>query len=355
MKRPGPAVPLFQVFRNRVAVAQRPDRAGTCGALRSHNRMTPINRTVPTGLMYLILACGLLTALRSAAESINGFTLDDALVPAEQILHGGPGRDGIPSLDDPQFVMADEADFLNARDRVLGIEVNGVKRAYPIRILNYHEIVNDMLGGDAVVITFCPLCGSGIAFRSTIDDERLEFGVSGLLYNSDVLLYDRQSGSLWSQIRKMAVTGPMKGTRLDAIPLAHTTWQDWQSRYPDTEVLSTETGYRRNYTVDPYPNYGRDNKLYFPVAEENRQYPRKALVMGLEIDGQFKAYPFAELRDSPAQFADEFQGEQLSVQYDHGNQTARVIDKDGREVPTLIAFWFAWYAFHPDTEIHTAN
>jgi len=252
-------------------------------------------------------------------------------------------------------VTADNASFLRPNDRVLGVESNGVERAYPIRILNYHEIVNDTLGGQPIVITYCPLCGSGMAFDSTINGKRLEFGVSGLLYNSDVLLYDRQSGSLWSQIARTAVTGKMKGTRLDPIRVSHTTWRDWQTRHPDTEVLSTRTGFRRNYKVDPYPNYGRNGRLYFPVAEENRRYPRKSIVMGLEIDGRFKAYPFKELKKSPSQFTDKFQGEQIEVYYDDRNQTARILDAHGNELPSLIAFWFAWYAFHPNTEIYTAK
>lgn len=303
----------------------------------------------------IVALLGLFVAFSAVAESKNGFVLNGASIPIKEILRGGPGRDGIPSLDKPAFVPADKAKFLRPDDRVLGVALNDVKRAYPIRILNYHEIVNDRLGGRPIVITYCPLCGSGMAFDSIINGKRLEFGVSGLLYNSDVLLYDRQSKSLWSQIMSTAVTGNMKGTRLKSIPIAHTTWRDWQSRHPDTEVLSTKTRFRRNYEVDPYPNYGRSGRLYFPVAEENSQYQRKSIVMGLEIDGRFKAYPFEELEKGPPQFKDEYQGQQFEVYYDGRNQTARILDADGNELPTLMSFWFAWYAFHPDTEIYTAK
>ncbi|MCH8073344.1 MAG: DUF3179 domain-containing protein [Proteobacteria bacterium] len=297
----------------------------------------------------------LLAAHESAAESKNGFVLDDALVPPHEILNGGPGRDGIRSLDYPAFISANEATYLKSRDRVLGIELNGVARAYPIRILNYHEIVNDAFGGHAIVVTFCPLCNSGIAFNAEVDGTRLEFGVSGLLYNSDVLLYDRQTGSLWSQIEKTAITGTMKGTRLDALPMAHTTWRDWVARHPETEVLSDQTGFRRNYKVSPYPDYARNSALYFPVTAQNSKYRRKSLVLGLEIDGQFKAYPFSELRKSPREFLDEFQGQSFAVRYDKKNKTASIVGEDGDEWPTLISFWFAWYAFHPETEIYTAD
>jgi len=309
------------------------------------------SRDAATLLALLIL----LAPIASFAASKNGFVLDDALVPAKQILSGGPGRDGIPSLDYPAFIVARNADYLSEEDRVLGVEVNGVARAYPIRILNYHEIVNDIVGGEAIVVTYCPLCGSGMAFNAEIDNKSFEFGVSGLLYNSDVLLYDRQTGSLWSQILKTSVSGAMSGTRLTAIPLSHTTWQDWYARHPATDVLSSETGYRRNYRVDPYPGYSRSGKLYFPVQEESRLYRRKALVMGLEVDGEFKAYPFAELQKGSGRFTDEFNGTRFEVLYDSANETARILAENGNEMPTLMAFWFAWYAFHPDGDIYTAE
>lgn len=306
-------------------------------------------------LRWLVTFVILLAAQESAAESKNGFVLDDALVPPQEILNGGPGRDGIRSLDYPAFISAKEATYLKSRDRVLGIELNGVARAYPIRILNYHEIVNDAFGGHAIVVTYCPLCNSGIAFNAKVDGTRLEFGVSGLLYNSDVLLYDWQTGSLWSQIAQTAITGTMKGTRLNALPMAHTTWRDWVARYPETEVLSDKTGFRRNYKVSPYPDYARNSALYFPVTGHNSKYRRKSLVLGLAIDGQFKAYPFSELGKSPREFLDEFQGQSFEVRYDKKNETARIVGEDGDEWPTLIAYWFAWYAFHPDTGIYTAD
>ena len=308
-----------------------------------------------SGLTILAGIVVLLFAFESGAVSKNGFVLDDALIPAEEIFDGGPGRDGIPSLDYPDFVAADEAGFLKAKDRVLGIEIDGVARAYPIRILNYHEIVNDAFAGQGLVVTYCPLCNSGIAFDARAGGSRLEFGVSGLLYNSDVLLYDRQSHSLWSQIEKTAVSGPMKGTKLEALPMTHTTWRDWVARYPDTEVLSDKTGFRRNYKSDPYLGYRRTGSLMFPVAEQNPEYRRKSLVMGLEIDGHFKAYPFSELKKSPPQFTDQFQGQEYEVRFDKKNDTASVVNAEGDELPVLIAYWFAWYAFHPDAEVFAAD
>jgi hypothetical protein len=291
----------------------------------------------------------------SNAGSKNGFPLDDTLIPAAEIHGGGPPKNGIPALIDPQFVDAEDASFLKGKDRVLGISRNGVVRAYPVRILNYHEIVNDMLGDEPVVITYCPLCGSGMAFAAMIWERRFVFGVSGLLYNSDVLLYDLRTESLWSQLMSQAISGEMKGNRLESLPLSHTTWREWKARHPDSQVLSTDTGFRRNYRVDPYPNYGRSGQIYFPVNHSSRLYRRKSIVLGLEINGKFKVYPFDELEKAPDHFDDVFQGRQFEVQFDEKNGTARIIGENDKEIPTTIAFWFAWYAFHPDGAVFTSE
>jgi len=310
------------------------------------------NGSLLTFCLVVVLCCSQPTV---SAESLNGFNVDDALIPIDEIQEGGPPRDGIPSLDKPVFVTADDATYLRSRDRVLGLSVNGASRAYPIRILNYHEIVNDIVGGAGVVVTYCPLCFSGTAFAAVIDGQHFRFGVSGLLYNSDVLMYDRQSGSLWSQLMVQAIRGPMKGTQLEQLPLSNTSWREWVERHPDTRVLSNKTGYARNYKVDPYPNYGTDGKLYFPVAHSSKKYRRKEIVMGLEIDGQFKAYPFKELKRGENRFTDEFAGQELTIEFDKKNRTARVLGERGSEIPTTMAFWFAWYAFHPETAIYEAR
>ena len=142
--------------------------------------------------MLLFAACATLQG-----QEKNGFSVTNALIPVDEIRSGGPPRDGIPAIDRPRFVTADAAGFLQASDRVLGITRNGVSKAYPVAILNWHEIVNDRIANEPIVITFCPLCGTGIAYLATTGDQVLDFGVSGLLYNSDMLLYDRQTESLW--------------------------------------------------------------------------------------------------------------------------------------------------------------
>lgn len=202
-------------------------------------------------LILLIISTLLIGSTFTIAASMNGFILDGALIPEKEIFSGGPPKDGIPSLDNPKFIKAAQAHFLHDEDQVLALKRNGIAKAYPLRILNWHEIVNDRFGNEAIIITYCPLCGSGTASEAKVAGKILQFGVSGLLYNSDVLMYDRQTQSLWSQILSQAVTGSMKGTLLPAVAVTHTTWVDWRNRHPDTLVLDTNTGFNRNYRKPP--------------------------------------------------------------------------------------------------------
>lgn len=285
----------------------------------------------------------------------NGFDLNDTLIPTEEIHHGGPPKDGIPAIDDPKFITIDEVDFLTDESRVMGMVRNGIAKAYPIAILNYHEIVNDEFDGENMVVSFCPLCGTGMAFSSDIGGEAKSFGVSGLLYNSDVLLYDRETQSLWSQIMRQAVSGPMRGTKLEQVSAAHTTWRDWKARYPNTLVLSTDTGHFRDYNRSPYGGYETSERVWFPVSNVDHRYHAKELVIGLDIEGEVKAYPFAELSQQGKSFVEEFAGRTITVEFDALNRTGRIMDSNGEEIPTVIAFWFAWAAFHPDTEVFEAS
>jgi len=308
--------------------------------------------------MIVALAC-LLVSLGAEARTLNGFELDDALVPPEDIVGGGPPRDGIPALNDPEMLAAAEADYLDGDDRILGVELNGEARAYPIRILNWHEVVNDNIASQHFAVSYCPLCGTGMVFASNVGDSdtALLFGVSGLLYNSDVLLFDRQTESLWSQILGKAVTGPLKGTELPQLPAAHTTWRAWQERHPDTLVLSTDTGFGRDYRRNPYAGYERSRRLYFDVANQApRDYHPKALVLGVKVDGAQKAYPFEELEASgEAVLKDTVNGKRLRIHWDSASESAEVTDASGERYPSTVGFWFAWYAFYPDTEVFEAD
>ncbi|MCP3689279.1 MAG: DUF3179 domain-containing protein, partial [Gammaproteobacteria bacterium] len=241
-------------------------------------------------------------------------------------------------------------------DRIVGISIGGVARAYPIAILNWHEIVNDRIEDQHFAITYCPLCGTAVAFDANVNGSVTEFGVSGLLYNSDVLLYDRNTESLWSQITSNAVAGKLVGEKLRRLPISHTSWQDWRQRHPDTQVLSDETGYARDYARDPYAGYEQSRSLFFAVNNRAPEtYHPKELVAGLEFDGVFKAYPFVELeKNGKASFVDNVNGNQVTVYWDRKNRTVRVVDSSGVEIAGVQGFWFAWFAFHPETEVFRA-
>ena len=307
---------------------------------------------IKTGLLVFTLL------LHSAvkAEEINGFTLDNALIPPAQIFSGGPGKDGIPSIDKPIFVNSGDADFLMKEDRVLGISIDGVSKAYPISILNWHEIVNDSIGDVFFTITYCPLCGSGVAFDSSINGQVLSFGVSGLLYNSDVLLYDRETESLWSQLLSKAVTGKHKGTSLKMLPIKHTTWADWKRIHHSTLVLSKNTGYRRSYSRDPYSGYEQSQHLYFPVFNKApKKYHPKERVLGLVSGKAYKAYPFIELnKHNKENFVDSVNGKSFTIHWNKKEQSGYLLDEDGIIVPVVQSYWFAWYAFHPESKVFTA-
>jgi len=283
---------------------------------------------------------------------MNGFVIEMPLIPAEEIYQGGPPRDGIPSIDDPKFITHEKAQFLKAGDRVLGVAFNGVSKAYAIRILNYHELVNDEFNQHPVVVSFCPLCGTGMAFDALKDGKRLEFGVSGLLYNSDLLMYDRQSNSLWSQVEGRAISGAEKGYSLNRLVVEHTSWKDWRARHPNTLVLSNETGYWRDYENSPYPAYNNSEVIYFPVSNTDKRYHPKEIIVGVELNGKVKAYPFAELAKGSGVLKDVFGGQTLTIKYNAAARSASVKNEKGELIPSLTAFWFAWIAFHPATNVY---
>lgn len=285
------------------------------------------------------------------AQSKKGFDLKNSIIPISEIMDGGPPKDGIPAIDNPKFIKGSKVK-LEGTDRVLGVFFNGIAKAYPVRILNYHEIVNDHFGSEPVVVTYCPLCGSGIAFSSKIMGKPATFGVSGLLYNSDVLLYDRETESLWSQLMFKAVSGPLVNQKLEPLPTTNTTWKNWRNKYPDSLVLSEETGFNRNYSHNPYPDYSSSSNLFFPVSGNDDRYHPKEVVIGIIINGKPKAYPLVELNKSEkGSIMDKFQGKNLRIEFSEEGNSAEIFDENGKLIPSVSNFWFAWYAFYPETEV----
>jgi hypothetical protein len=275
-------------------------------------------------------------------------------VPWEELMQGCGRRDCIPSIDRPRFVAAAEAKHIRDDDIVMAFELAGEARAYPVFILNYHEIVNDVIGGRPVAVTYCPLCGSGLVFERSLGDRTLEFGVSGLLRNNDLVLYDRASESLWQQITGRAFAGPMRGEELRALPVAMTHWGTWRAAHPETRVLSTDTGFDRPYANrHPYGDYDSSDRLLFPVALDRRLHP-KVVVYGVEVADRTS---FAVTEQAlQAERVVRLEGEPpLRWELSESGQVHVTRLDTGEPLVAHRMFWFAWYSFHVETRLYTGR
>jgi hypothetical protein len=198
-----------------------------------------------TALAVALAACS--SAVGSNGPGHGAGSSASPLVDPADIIPGGPPPDGIPPIDHPRFQPASSVNWLAPQEPVVAIELNGDARAYPVQIFIWHEIVNDAVGGVPVTVTYCPLCNTGIAFkRPTIDGKLLDFGTSGKLYNSNLVMYDRQTNSYWPQALGEAVTGPLTGTKLQLVPVQLVAWRDWRAAHPGGKVLSRDTGASRD-------------------------------------------------------------------------------------------------------------
>ena len=294
----------------------------------------------------------------SGGQSVGGsnsFDLSKATIPVAQIRHGGPPKDGIPALTDAKFVTADDARFMSPDDRVIGVAFASEAKAYPLKILDYHEAVNDRLGERSFAVTYCPLCDSSAVFERQYGDELLEFGISGLLYNSNVLLYDRAKQgpeSLWSQMASAAVTSVKSGDRLTRLPLEVTRWSDWVERHPTTLVLSTDTSYGRSYDRTVYQDYFSSPRLMFPVEPRDDRLPAKTFVLGVLGKTTRRAYALSSfVRHHGGQFEDEIDNQPITLHFDPEPKTLRVVQA-AEGLQWMYSFWFAWSAFYPETDIY---
>ena len=303
--------------------------------------------------ILVLVALSLPAAAAEPPSYFNGFEVENGIIDPIEIDHGGPGRDGVPALDAPLFHAGAERDGkIRAGDRVLGVNYNGVSKAYPIDILDHHEIVNDSFGDTPMTVTFCPLCGTGMVFYAEVDGEVLNFGVSGLIYNSDLLLYDRNTLSLWSQLMKTAVTGPLAGSKLTQVPAQYTTWEGWQQQYPESLLLSRETGHLRDYDKVMYEEYRRLPMVRYSTGHQDLRIPAKTWVVGIDVGGAALALPFEQLDQLQAPLEIAVGDSKVTVQWDRAAAVARAFDSEGKELPATAAYWFAWVAFYPDTALY---
>lgn len=302
------------------------------------------------GLM-LIGACLLAALLFNAqAATKNGFDLSNLSINKSEVLSGGPPRDGIPSIDNPRFIAVKDVDYLKDDDIVIAMVRGNIARAYPTRILVWHEIVNDIIKAEPIVVTYCPLCGTAMVFEREVAGKIRTFGVSGLLYRSDVLMYDRESESLWSQLGMEAVSGSAVGHKLTWLSSEHLTWKAWREKYPRGEVLSTNTGYRRNYSGQAYASYFASDKTMFPVPHTRNELSNKAWVIGVIINGNAKAYPVNALKTNNS-IKDKVGTQDIIINYNAKTRNPLITNSQGDTIPSVMVFWFAWQAFYPATEL----
>jgi len=233
-------------------------------------------------------------------DGVRENTWAKPLVDLGDIRPGGLPPDGLPALNRPAFVRARSVWFLADREPVVTLEINGDARAYPVQILMWHEIVNDVVGGVPVAVTYCPLCNSAVAYERQIDDVVLEFGTSGRLLNSALVMYDRQTGSLWSHYTGEAIVGEMTGTELTVYPLSTVAWSDWSDAHPGGLVLDRETGFVKEYGFNPYPGYDDvDAQPFLFDGEVDGRYTAMTRMVAFEIDGEPVAVPLSGLQERP--------------------------------------------------------
>ena len=239
-----------------------------------------------------------------------------ASVRVEEVAWGGVRVDGIPALLNPKVIPAAEATWLADREPVFGVSLNGDQRAYPLRILDWHEMANDVVGGRPVALAYCTLCGAGILYDATFGGHTFQFGSSGLLFRSNKLMYDRTTYTLWNHLTGEPVIGRLvgSGVRLRVLPVVLTSWGDWKSRHPATTVVDRNTGHQRAYDVGAtYGRYFGSPGLMFPVWRQSSLLPKKARVFAIQVDGVPKAYPLDELNRAQGVANDTVGGRELVV------------------------------------------
>jgi hypothetical protein len=342
----------------------------------------------------------------AAAEFTTDFSKHS--VPYREILSGGPPKDGIPAIDNPSFVAVAEADeWLSPVEPVVLVEINDDARAYPLQILTWHEIVNDTVGATPVAVTFCPLCNTAIVFERTVDAEVLDFGTTGRLRFSNLIMYDRQTETWWQQGTGEAIAGALTGTQLTFYPAALIAWSDFKATHPDGQVLSRETGYKRSYGQNPYTGYDDVNNSPFLYRgpETLGTLPAVARVLTVDLEQEAVAYPYTVLEEqrvvndtvagtevvvfwqpgaasaldtaaiadgrdvgAASAYARELDGRQLTFSFDGtrivDNETGSAWDVLGQAIGGELAgaqltpivavnhFWFSWAAFKPETRIY---
>ena len=278
-------------------------------------------------------------------------------IPLDEILSGGPPKDGIPSIDNPKLVSIKEAnEWLKDNEPGIAFSRDDTHRFYPYQIIVWHEIVNDTVEGERILVTYCPLCLTGYVFDPLVLGERVEFGTSGKLWKSNLVMYDRKTDSLWSQVLGVAVVGEMTGTKLEVLPSDQIRFGKWKKQFPNGEVLSRDTGASRFYGSSPYGDYFSVTNLSLSLAKPtDTRLSNDAFVFGIVINDKAKAYNTESVK-AKGTVVDVFEGTKLILRYDKELDVVRMFKKlkDGKEerINPFSAFWFSWAAAHPETELY---
>ncbi len=312
-------------------------------------------------------------------------------ISKENVVDAGIGKDGIPSVDEPRFSLAHEVNGAFDDELVLGLTYDGKQRAYPMPMLNWHEIVNDDVYGLPIAITYCPLTGTGIGWSRLINGAETSFGVSGLLFNSNLMPYDRLTNSTWSQQKLECVNGLFIGERPKTHTLIETSFKTWRATYPNSEVMNAETGFVRRYAEYPYGTYRTNHEqLFFPITHEDQRLPKKERVLGVIEGGEVMTFQFNE-PGSPVAIVEAmvggakifvvrsydlqiltafysggrkftpvqndlpiiFQDERGNL-YDLGGQVRQGPNRDEvlEQPVAFLGFWFSWAAFYPEVRLY---
>ncbi len=286
------------------------------------------------------------------------FDVSNISLPLTEIISTGAPKDAVEALNEPALLFAHQATYCPPSARVVGVVVAGEPRAYPISILNYHEIINDTVAGYPIAVTFSPLSDTVVVFDRRTSDGQVSLHVPGLLYNSNLLMYDLgdRGESLWSQLKCVGVSGPRAAVPLDPLPCELTTWAEWRQRHPGTRIMSAETGYDYPYELNPYDfeTNSADSPPVFPASPANPLYPPKSRVLGVWTKHATRSYHISDFSADKTRVEDVLDGQRVVIEFNPQTASLRVAES-GDGVRWAYSYWFAWYAFHPEAEIYSVK
>ena len=305
--------------------------------------------------LCLSLLCAVAITLASTATlqagELNGFDTSSHVLDEKTLVRVGPVNFPTVSLDEITLESVADTDW-NDDDFVLGVALNGEARAYPLAMMVWHQLANDNLGGVPILVTFCRICGAGIVYDRVVGDRTLSFGMSGLIYRADILLYDRETDSLWSRFLDEAVAGPSAGEPILGLPNKLETLGEWKSRFPDSTIVSRKNSYGIDYNNAPMGGLTAADGVFETLPRELRYHPAMPVV-GVRQGGKSKAYPAGEVLLEGGTIRDNFDGVPVTLTY---SATDQVFETNlATSVDHEVTVWHRWAAANPATAIFKAK